>query len=113
MSGEEPDNASLRIDKWLWFARLAKTRSLAAKLCALGQVAVSGAPALKAHHAVRIGDIVRVPQGRVMLTVRVLALGTRRGPAAEARLLYEEEAPRLPLRADRSDWTPLLGTGDE
>ncbi|MBV9521256.1 MAG: RNA-binding S4 domain-containing protein [Alphaproteobacteria bacterium] len=108
-----PDRTSLRVDKWLWFARLAKTRSLAARLCAAGAVRIAGAPALKAHQAVRVGDIVRLPQGRLILTVRVRALGTRRGPAAEARLLYEEHAPPLRPRAEDDDWAPLLGDAFE
>ena len=100
---------SLRLDKWLWFARFAKTRSLAAKLCASGLVTVGGAAPMKSHHPVRVGDVIAVPQGRALRRVRVLALGERRGPPAEARLLYEDAAPPLPLRdAERAAWTPLL-----
>lgn len=97
MTGKTQEPASLRIDKWLWHARLAKTRSLAARLCAAGAVEIAGAPAVKSHQPVRVGAIVSVPQGRVILTVRVLGLGARRGPAAEARLLYAEHAPPRPL----------------
>jgi ribosome-associated heat shock protein Hsp15 len=100
---------SLRLDKWLWFARFAKTRSLAAKLCAEGCVAVGGAQVLKAGHALRVGDVLTVRQARVLRRIRVLALGERRGPPAEARLLYDE--PETPLRLrelDRLGWTPLL-----
>ncbi|HZS85432.1 MAG TPA: RNA-binding S4 domain-containing protein [Stellaceae bacterium] len=103
---DRPPGASLRLDKWLWFARLAKSRSLAAKLCAAGAVAVCGTPAAKAHQAVRVGDVVTVPRGRLVLTVRVLALGARRGPAREAQRLYQEEARREVLNA--AAWTPLL-----
>jgi ribosome-associated heat shock protein Hsp15 len=104
--------ATLRIDKWLWFARLAKTRSLAARLCAAGVVTVGGAVAMKAHQAVRIGDVVGAPQGRSLLTVRILALGNRRGPAPEARLLYEHIAPPRPLRG-KEEWEPILAEGEE
>jgi len=99
---------SLRIDKWLWFTRLAKSRSLAARLCAEGLVSVGGATVSKPNHAVRVGDVVRLPQGRQWRTVRVLALGARRGPAAEAQGLYEEAAPPQPLRERLADWEPLL-----
>jgi ribosome-associated heat shock protein Hsp15 len=99
----------LRIDKWLWFARLTKSRSLAAQLCTDGQVSVGGVATRKPNHAVRIGDVVRVPQGRNLRTVRVLALGERRGPASEARELYEEAAPPQPLRGPLPEWEPLLG----
>jgi len=100
---------SLRLDKWLWFARFAKTRSVAAKLCASGLVAVGGVVATKSHHAVRVGDVISVPQGRALRRITVRALGERRGPPAEARLLYEEVAPPVPLRElERAAWTPLL-----
>ncbi|MGQ9364822.1 RNA-binding S4 domain-containing protein [Azospirillum sp. ST 5-10] len=83
----------LRIDKWLWFARFYKTRSLAAKMVAAGGFRCSGALVAKAHHAVRPGDVLTFPQGRHIRVVRVLALGSRRGPAEEARTLYEDLAP--------------------
>lgn len=86
----------LRIDKWLWFARFFKTRSLAAKVCASGVVRVSGTPIAKAHYAVKPGDVLTFPQGRHIRVVRVTALGTRRGPAEEARTLYEDLAPPAP-----------------
>jgi ribosome-associated heat shock protein Hsp15 len=99
--------ATLRLDKFLWFARLAKTRSLAARLCAAGAVAIAGQTVLKPGQRVRIGDVVTVPQGSMIRTVRIAALGTRRGPAAEARLLYVELAPPQPVA--RAAWTSLLG----
>jgi ribosome-associated heat shock protein Hsp15 len=99
--------ATLRLDKWLWFARLTKSRSLAARLCEAGAVAIAGRATLKPHHPVRIGDVVTVPQGRVIRTVHVAALGTRRGPATEARQLYlEPDPPRQQL--GRAAWTKLL-----
>ena len=101
-------DGSIRIDKWLWFARMARTRSLAARLCEAGFVTVGGAAATKPHHPVRIGEAVTVVHGNVRRSLVVQQLGLRRGPPAEARLLYDEPAPptRLP-RAD-PDWTPLL-----
>lgn len=85
--------ASLRIDKWLWQARFCKSRALASKLCAAGRVRVSGTLIQKAHHAVRVGDVLTFPQGHSIRVVRIVGLGTRRGPASEARLLYEDLAP--------------------
>ena len=98
----------LRIDKFLWHTRLVKSRSLAARLCAAGAIAVNGAPAKKPNQTVRIGDVVVLPQGGLRRTVRVLALGVRRGPASEARLLYEEAAAALRLRDLTPGWEPLL-----
>jgi ribosome-associated heat shock protein Hsp15 len=109
MSGAEL-TATLRLDKFLWFARLAKTRSLAARLCAAGAVAIAGQTVLKPGQRVRIGDVVTVPQGRMVRTVRIVALGSRRGPAAEAQLLYTELVPPQPIA--REAWTSLLGEED-
>lgn len=105
-------SASRRLDQWLWFARLAKSRSRAARLCAAGAVAVNGVAVGKANHTIRIGDTIAVPQGGFRYVVRVLALGTRRGPAPEARLLYEETAAPVRLFEPSSGWTPLLVDDD-
>jgi ribosome-associated heat shock protein Hsp15 len=106
------ETATLRLDKWLWFARLARTRSLAARLCAAGEIAVAGRTIVKSGHPVRIGDIVTLAQGRLIRTVHVAALGTRRGPAGEARQLYREPNPPQ-RRSEQDDWIPLLdGEGD-
>lgn len=99
----------LRLDKWLWFARFARTRSLAARLCSEGAVAIGGAPVLKPGHPVRIGDVITVRQGRLRRDVTVLALGERRGSPAEARALYAEPSPPLALSAiERAQWVPLI-----
>ncbi len=97
--------ASLRLDKWLWYARFFKSRSLAAKACQASQVRCAGNPISKAHHGVRVGDVLTFPKGRYIRVVKVLVLGTRRGPAVEARTLYEdlnppESARALPRRPD-------------
>jgi len=89
----------LRIDKWLWFARFFKTRSLAAKVCNGGVVRCSGSLVTKAHFAVKPGDVLTFPQGRHIRVVKVLALGSRRGPAEEARTLYEDLSPPAPETA--------------
>lgn len=83
----------LRADKWLWYARFFKTRSLATKLCNAGQLRIAGSPVAKAHSLVRVGDVLTFPQARHVRVVKVLALAERRGPAVEARLLYEDLKP--------------------
>ncbi len=103
-----PDRAKARLDQWLWFARFAKSRSLAARLCAAGAVAINGSPARKPNQTVRVGDFVVIPQGGWQRTVRVRALGTRRGPADEAHTLYEETAAAARLRDLTPEWVPLL-----
>jgi ribosome-associated heat shock protein Hsp15 len=114
MNGDPLQNgvSSLRLDKWLWFARLARTRSLAAKLCASGCVAVGSHVAAKPHHPVRIGDAVTMELPRLRRVVIVRALGERRGPAAESRRLYDEETS-LPPEDDRRNWVSLFAEEDE
>jgi ribosome-associated heat shock protein Hsp15 len=84
---------SLRLDKWLWHARFARTRSLAAKLVSEARFRINGNPTEKAHHAVRPGDVLTFPLGPHIRVIKVLALGVRRGPAPEARTLYEDLEP--------------------
>ncbi|MBF0307001.1 MAG: RNA-binding S4 domain-containing protein [Alphaproteobacteria bacterium] len=84
------ESNALRLDKWLWQARFLKSRSMAAALCEGGGITVNGAPVDKASRLVRPGDVVAFPAGPWLRSVRVLALGERRGPAPEARALYEE-----------------------
>lgn len=78
-----------RLDKWLHNARFVKTRSLGAEWCEKGLVTLNGLPGVKPAHPVRVGDLLILPRGRDIQAIRVLGLGTRRGPASEARLLYE------------------------
>jgi ribosome-associated heat shock protein Hsp15 len=89
--------APLRLDKWLWFARFVKTRSLATKLIVDGRMRVNGAPTQKAHYAVKPGDVLTFPLGPHIRVIKVVALGSRRGPAPEAQALYEDlDPPRAP-----------------
>ena len=78
-----------RLDKWLWFARFAKTRTLAARLVSDGHVRLNGARTEAPAKAVCLGDIVTVAAAHGTAVVRIVALGERRGPAPEARGLYE------------------------
>lgn len=79
-----------RLDKWLWFARFAKTRTLAAKLVTSGFVRVNGQRTDNAAKALAVGDVVTIALSRATLVVRVEDLGVRRGPAPEARQLYAD-----------------------
>ena len=84
---------AMRIDKWLWHARFVKSRSLATKLCQSGRIRVNAALMSKPRHQVRPGDVLTFPLGPHIRVVRILGLASRRGPAVEARTLYEELAP--------------------
>lgn len=90
------DTDRLRIDKWLWFARVVKTRSAAASLCEDGSVRINGARVEQAHKPVRIGDVLTIAlQGRVKV-LKVVALAARRGPYSEAQHIYEDLSPEPP-----------------
>jgi len=80
---------SLRIDKWLWHARFCKTRAIAQEKATTGHIRLNGHRVEKASAAVRVGDVLTVPAGGKVVALRVLGLGERRGPAPEARTLYE------------------------
>ncbi|SFP71266.1 RNA-binding S4 domain-containing protein [Tranquillimonas alkanivorans] len=87
---------TIRLDKWLWFARFFKTRGLATKQVAAGHVRVNSARVDKPSSAVGAGDVLTFPQGRRIRVVRILALGERRGPAPEAQALYDDLTPDEP-----------------
>jgi ribosome-associated heat shock protein Hsp15 len=88
-----------RIDKWLFFARAVKSRSLAAKLVVAGRVRVNRDKAAQPSDPVKGGDVLTITLERRILVWKVLAPGTRRGPAQEARSLYEDLSPK-PAPAD-------------
>jgi ribosome-associated heat shock protein Hsp15 len=84
---------SLRIDKWLWFARFCKSRSLAQSWIEAGEVLLNGAVVEKCNASVKAGDRIEMPRGRKMrVTVTVLGLAERRGSAPEAQALYQTES---------------------
>lgn len=85
-----------RLDKWLWYARFAKTRSLAARLVTGGFVRLNGLRVENAAKALACGDVLTIAAEHATATVRVLDLGERRGPAPEARLLYADLAAGPP-----------------
>jgi len=79
-----------RLDKWLWFARFFKSRSIAARQCQDNKVRVNRVVTSKPSHTIRPGDIISFNQGRTVRVVKMLSAGTRRGPASEAQMLYED-----------------------
>ncbi|HVT50544.1 MAG TPA: RNA-binding S4 domain-containing protein [Dongiaceae bacterium] len=101
---------TLRVDKWLWFARFARTRTSAAKIVTEARFRVNGQPTDKAHYAIRPGDVLTFALGPHIRIIRIVALAVRRGGAPEARLLYEDldppkpkPAPAEPLSAVREE----------
>jgi ribosome-associated heat shock protein Hsp15 len=82
-----------RLDRWLFFARIVKSRTLATKLVQAGRVRLNRDKVDQAAHAVKAGDVLTVTLERRVLVLRVLGPGARRGPAEEARTLYEDLSP--------------------
>lgn len=84
---------NLRLDKFLWFVRLAPDRSSAQALAERGIIRLNGRRIDRAHAPVRVGDLITVPQGHAVRVIRVEALPARRGPASEAQLCYSAITP--------------------
>lgn len=78
-----------RLDKWLWFARFAKTRPAAVRLVEDGHVRIDGRRTDNPAHALKLGDVLTLALPHATVVVRLLSLGERRGPFEQARLLYE------------------------
>lgn len=89
---------TIRADKWLYFARFFKTRTLAAKVVSGGHLRVNGGRAAKPAVPVGAGDVLTFPQADRIRVVRVLATGNRRGPAPEAQALYDDLTPPVEPR---------------
>lgn len=85
-----PETGWQRLDLWLWCARLAKTRAECARQVAAGSVRINRQPTDKPHARLRVGDVLTLALRDDVRVWRVLALAARRGPAAEARALYED-----------------------
>jgi ribosome-associated heat shock protein Hsp15 len=100
---EDEENAAAlpdgrqRLDKWLWYVRIAKTRSLAQKQIEDGRVRVNRERVTKPAQSIKIGDLVSVEVGKRLRLLKVLAPGQRRGPASQAAELYRDLSP-LPVR---------------
>lgn len=108
MTGPSPKQ---RLDKWLWQARFFKTRTLAAKVVTGGHVRVNSDKVHKASHGIAPEDVLTFPQGNRIRVIRVMAHGTRRGPAPEAQALYEDLTPAPepkpePVEAERVGGRP-------
>lgn len=83
----------IRLDKWLCYARFFKTRGLASDVIEKGRLRLNGRKIRKPGHSVVPGDTLVFPMGEQVRLVRVAAVGERRGPASEARLLYVDLDP--------------------
>ncbi|NJO55273.1 MAG: RNA-binding S4 domain-containing protein [Rhodospirillales bacterium] len=85
---------AIRLDKWLWYARFFKSRTQATEHCNTRGIRVNSNLVSKPHYLIRPGDVLTFSRGRDIRIVRIIAIGDRRGPAQEARLLYDDLAPQ-------------------
>ncbi|MCX7322983.1 MAG: S4 domain-containing protein [Hyphomicrobiales bacterium] len=82
-----------RLDKWIWFARFARTRTAAQELIEAGHVRIGGRRETSAAHGLRCGDVLTIAAPHATMVVRVIGLGVRRGDAASVSELYEPVGP--------------------
>jgi ribosome-associated heat shock protein Hsp15 len=94
-----------RVDQWLWFARVAKSRTLAQALVARGKVRLNRSKIDKPSAAVKPGDVLTVTLGPQVRILEILAIGMRRGPATEAQQLFRDLSP-APARTGSGARTP-------
>ena len=90
------DKENTRVDKWLWYARFFKTRSLSSKFIASNGIRLTGKKTFKQSTRVYSGDKVTLCNGNSLRMIKILNCGSRRGPASEAQLLYSEEMYPIP-----------------
>ena len=90
-----------RIDKWLWHARLARTRGAARAIAVSGRVRINREKNGSAARLLRPGDVLTIGSGAGVRVLRVRAMSERRAPAAEAARLYEELTPPSASRPPR------------
>jgi ribosome-associated heat shock protein Hsp15 len=107
----DPDRQAVRIDAWLWRARFFRSRALASAKAATGQIRLRrGEEVLridKSSRTIRLGDELTFAVGARVISVRVADLGVRRGPPAEARLLYHLMEPEASIVAvDKTGGAP-------
>lgn len=101
----------IRADKWLWYARFFKTRTLASQLCKSGKLRVNGERVSKASVTIQVGDVLTFPKVNDIKVVELLALGERRGPATEAQDLYEDQSLSAPSKAEVQEKALKEGSG--
>ncbi|PKO79831.1 MAG: RNA-binding protein [Betaproteobacteria bacterium HGW-Betaproteobacteria-13] len=110
MSGQPvSDSDRTRLDKWLWAARFFKHRSAATEAVEGGKVKLNGASA-KPARAVKPGDRIDITQAEATISVRVCGIAEKRGPAEQARLLYEESAESIARRETEREARRLAAT---
>ena len=89
-----------RVDKWLWFSRIVKTRTLASELVSTGKLRVNKLKVSKLSQTVKAGDVLTFTHYGRLRVIKIVAIGARRGPAPEAQALYEDLSPPVEKSSD-------------
>ncbi len=84
-----------RVDKWLWFSRILKTRTLASELVSTGKLRINKVKVSKPSHMVQPGDVLTFTLHQRLRVIEIVAIGARRGPAPEAQELYADLSPAI------------------
>jgi ribosome-associated heat shock protein Hsp15 len=108
--GEPQAPASQRIDKWLWHARFARTRTAAQRLVVSGKVRVNRQKITSASRPVRPGDVLTLVAGRTVRVIEIIAIAARRGSAEAAKALYSDRSPAIKVSAPNPQQEPAAGT---
>jgi len=86
-------DSTQRIDKWLWYSRQFKTRTLAAKSVTSGRIRINNKRITRTSHMIQVEDIITYVSNQKVRVLMVTGIGTRRGPAVEAVTLYKDLTP--------------------
>jgi ribosome-associated heat shock protein Hsp15 len=92
----------MRLDKFIWFVRLTKSRTLAQDLVHAGHIRIDGRVIDRAHMIVRVGNVLSFPLHDRIRIIRIESLPVRRGPSAEARACYADLSPGISPPVDGS-----------
>ena len=113
MSADKATDKALRLDKWLWYARFFKTRANATRALSAGRFRLDGEVMSKPHRAAQPGQVLTFMQGDWVRVIKIVELGTRRGPATEAVQLYEDLSPDRPKRQEGNPAEPRFETREK
>ena len=102
----------IRLDKWLWFSRIVKTRTIAKKMVLAGKIRIDGVKTSTPSININPGNTLTITLPRRILVYHLLSVGTRRGPASEAQLLYEDLSPPV-IRSTPTDRPARQAIRDE
>lgn len=102
-----PPAATIRLDKWLWYARFFKSRARATRFCQAGNVRRENRTPAKPHSPLKVGDVLTFTLGTRTHVLEILALGTRRGPAPEAQTLYRDHGGEEPSHTTPRPEAPI------